>query len=54
MVGDPGGEGEQSPEGIFETQRLLVKHGSEYRPPESHKADDLKALMQSAVEEESE
>ena len=44
-------EGQVGATGIFESQRLLVKHGNEYQPPEKHNAQALKKLMRSAVDE---
>lgn len=40
-------EGTMSPDGVFTTNRLMVKHDNEYRPPGDHDARDMKELMDS-------
>ena len=38
-------EGTLRDDGTFETNRLMVKHDNEYRPPAGEEATDLEALM---------
>ena len=39
-------EGTMSPEGRFESQRLMVSHGNEYRAPGEGEATDTRRLME--------
>ncbi|MCB9556294.1 MAG: cytochrome c maturation protein CcmE [Deltaproteobacteria bacterium] len=43
-------EGTYTKEGVFESERLLVKHGNEYQPPKPGEAVDTKKLMKSMAE----
>lgn len=43
-------EGRLSAKGIFESDRLLVKHGNEYKPPVKGQHKNVKALMKSVTE----
>lgn len=45
-------EGTMTPEGIFKTNRLMVKHDNEYRVPEDHDPRTMKELMKSLQFEE--
>jgi cytochrome c-type biogenesis protein CcmE len=40
-------EGTMTREGVFKTNRLMVKHDNEYRTPEDHDARSMKELMES-------
>jgi cytochrome c-type biogenesis protein CcmE len=40
-------EGTVAGDGIFESHRLMVSHGNEYRAPDDHASVDLKKLMDS-------
>ncbi len=39
-------EGTMGPNDTFQTQRLMVKHDNEYRPPDEEDARDMEELMQ--------
>ncbi len=39
-------------DGVFQTNRLMVKHDNEYRPPTDHDSRDMKELMKSMQLEE--
>ena len=43
-------EGTVAKDGVFESQRLMVSHGNEYRAPTDPKAANVEALMKSATE----
>lgn len=45
-------EGTVRPDGVFETQRLMVKHDNQYRPPGAGDTRDLKELMKTMQYEE--
>lgn len=38
-------EGSMGPDNTFQTQRLMIKHDNEYRPPEEHDTRDMEELM---------
>jgi len=38
-------EGTMTPEGVFKTQRLMVKHDNQYKPPHDLDARSMKELM---------
>ena len=40
-------EGTMSTDGVFQTNRLMVKHDNEYRAPEEEDGRDMKQLMKS-------
>ena len=40
-------EGTVAPDGVFESHRLMVSHGNEYRAPDDPASVDLKKLMDS-------
>jgi cytochrome c-type biogenesis protein CcmE len=42
-------EGTMKKEGYFESQRLMVSHGNEYRAPGEGESPDVKRLMQSTT-----
>lgn len=45
-------EGTVRPDGVFETQRLMVKHDNQYQAPGSEDTRDLKELMKTMASEE--
>jgi len=46
-------EGRLARSGVFESNRLMVKHGNDYQPPDPNKKPDIKALMKTVAEEDS-
>lgn len=44
-------EGTLSRANVFESERLLVKHGNEYQPPKDGDLKDMKALMKTLADE---
>lgn len=45
-------EGTMGTDGLFKTNRLMVKHDNEYRPPDEGDGRDMKKLMESLQFEE--
>lgn len=43
-------EGTVAKDGVFESQRLMVSHGNEYRAPTDPKAANVEALMKTATD----
>jgi len=42
-------EGTVAPDGVFESHRLMVSHGNDYRAPDDPKSANLKKLMDSTT-----